>query len=118
MVMIDIKEYKPGRFAYLMSKPFAREMWEYAADDGRVRTMLAAAAAGRPAIEPLLAEIESRFEEHLGSAEYPKEEIGVFINNMIKQIMEKSGYALIACGKCRNGRFIKSSGLFSPGPPE
>jgi len=116
--LLDIRTYNPGRFAHLMDKPFVRELWEYIADDGRVQKMLAAAAAGRPAIEPLLADIESRFEEHLGSAEYPEEEIATLVNNMIRQILEKSGYEFIACGMCRNGRFIKSSGVFSLNAPQ
>ena len=116
--MIDIKDYKPGRFAYLMDRPFVRELWEFITDDGRVQSMLAAAAAGKPAIEPLLADIETRFEEHLGSAEYPAEEIAVLVNSMIRQVLEKSGYEFIACGMCRNGRYIKSSGLFAMNAPQ
>jgi hypothetical protein len=116
--LIDIKDYKPGRFAYLMDRPFVRELWAFIADDSRMQSMFAAAAAGRPAIEPLLADIESRFEEHLGSAEYPDGEIAVLVNNMIRQVMEKSGYEFIACGMCRSGRYIKSSGLFSRIAPQ
>jgi hypothetical protein len=110
--MFDIKNYKAGRFAYLMEKPFAKELWEYVASEKNVSAMLVAADSGKPAIEPLLADIESRFGPLLASAEYPDEEIEVFINNMIRQLCELSGYELVACGLVRNSKYIKSSGLF------
>jgi hypothetical protein len=110
--MFDIKNYKAGRFAYLMEKPFAKELWEYVASEKNVSAMLVAADSGKPAIEPLLADIESRFGPLLASAEYPDEEIEVFINNMIRQLCELSGYELVACGLVRSGKYIKSSGLF------
>jgi hypothetical protein len=110
--VLDIKAYKPGRFAYLMNLPFARELWGFLADDSRVQKMLFASNKGKPAIEPLLSEIENRFEEPLASKDYPGEEIAVFINNMIRQVLEMSGYELLACAKIPAGRYIKSSGLF------
>jgi hypothetical protein len=110
--MLDIKDYAPGRFAPLMERPFAHDLWGFCADDARVRRMCAAADAGRPAIEPVLVEIESAFGTLLSSPEFPPEEIAVFINNMIKHILETSGYDYIACAQCRTGRHIKSSGLF------
>jgi hypothetical protein len=74
--------------------------------------MLDASDRGRPAIEPLRAEMESLFGDLLASPEYPDEEIATFINNMIKHILEESGYEWIACGRCPGARSIKSSGVF------
>ena len=65
-----------------------------------------------PAIEPLLSDIESRFEESLASSEYPDEEIAVLVNNMIKQILEMRGFEHMACWLCRQGRYFKSSGVY------
>jgi hypothetical protein len=110
--VLDIKDYDPGRFTYLMDRPFARDLWEFLADDTRVQSMLGAANKGRPAIEPLLSDIESRFEECLSSPEFPDEEIAVFVNNMVKRILEMSGYELVACARIPAARYIKSSGLF------
>ncbi len=110
--MIDIKNYTPGRFAYLINKPFAQKMWRFLAADNRVELMLSATAAGKPAVEPFLDELESLFGEHLDSPDYPDEEIHVLANNMIKQIMELKGYEHLACGLCPQGRFIKISGLY------
>jgi hypothetical protein len=115
--MLDIQAYDPGRFAYLMELPFAHDLWEFLADDARVRRMLSAADAGNPAIEPLLADIESEFGNLLSSSDFPHEEIAVFINNVIKHILETSGYDFIACTRCRTGRYIKSSGLFRKRAP-
>lgn len=114
--MLDLKTYTPGRFAYLMDKPFVRELWEYVADDGRVQRMITASAEGRPAIVPLLEDIETRFEKHLASKEYPDEEIATLVNNMIRQVLEMSGFELVACGRCPSARYIKSSGLFMKRP--
>ncbi len=109
---MDIKNYKPGRFAYLMDKPFAQKMWQFLAAEERVDLMLSATTAGKPAIAPFLDELESRFGEHLDSSDYPDEEIHVLANNMIKQIMDIKGYEHLACGLCPQGRFIKMSGLY------
>jgi len=116
--MPDFNAWEPGRFAYLRDKPFIKDVWDYLSLESRMHSMRAAADAGKPAIEPLLSDIESRFGVHLASSEYPDEEIAVLVNNMIKQILEKSGYMLVACGMCRTGRYIKSSGLFSRDEPE
>lgn len=115
--MRDFKTYKPGRFAHLMKKHFVREMWDYITDDSRVQTMIAASSEGKPAIGPVLSDIETRFEEHLASKEYPDEEIAVLVNNMLRQVLEKSGFKLIACALCPGARYIKSSGLFAKRPP-
>lgn len=105
------KNYTPGRFAYLMENAFAGEMWAFLTDDSHLQQMLAAVAKGKLAIEPLLPEIEQRFAEPLASPFYPPEEVAVFVNNMIKQIMEQCGYEHSACGICR-GRFFKMSGVY------
>jgi hypothetical protein len=107
-----MKDYSPGRFGPLMQLPLARDLWDFLADDGRVRLMLDASDRGRPAIEPLRIETESRFGDVLSSPEYPREEIATFINNMVKHILEASGYEFVACFMSPSARYIKSSGLF------
>jgi len=114
--MTFINTYDAGRFAYLMEKPFAAEVWAFLESDKTLAKMVSATEEGKPAIAPILAEIESLFGGHLASPENPKEEIAVFINSIIKHIMEQSGYEFIACGFCRNSRYIKSSGLFRKKP--
>jgi hypothetical protein len=110
--MIDIKQYKPGRFAYLMAKPFVQELWNFLSDKRRVRLMVSASKKVKPAIWPFLEDLESRFGEFFSSSEYPKEEICVLTNNMIKQILEMKGFEHCACGLCRQGRYFKSSGVY------
>lgn len=112
MFTIDIKCYNPGRFTSLMEKPFVRELWDFLTDENNINLMISATQAAKPAIWPILAELETRFEEHLSSPEYPKEEICVLINNMIKQIFEMQGLEHMACGLCRQGRYFKSSGVY------
>lgn len=109
--MTDIKDYIPGRFGYLMEKPFARNLWNFLADETRIKLMISASESNKPAIEPFLADLESHFEDPLSSPDYPDEEISVFANNMIKQILERNGYEYVGCSRCR-GRYIKSSGLY------
>jgi hypothetical protein len=110
--MLDMRHYKPGRFAYLMEKPFVKELWHFLTDENRVELMFSASQAVKPAIGPFLADLESRFGGFLSSPEYPKEEICVLVNNMIKQILEIQGFEHIACGLCRQGRYFKSSGVY------
>jgi hypothetical protein len=109
--MIDIKNYNPGRFTYLMEQPFVHDLWHFLTDENRIRLMVSATEFNKLAIEPFLAELESQFEKQLSNPDYPKEEISVFANNMIKQVLERNGYEYVACGRCE-GRFIKSSGLY------
>lgn len=107
----DRKTYTPGRFAYLMENAFAGDLWAFLTNDSHLQQMLASVAKEKPAIEPLLPEIELRFAEPLASPLYPPEDVAVFINNMIRQIMEQCGYEHSACGICR-GRFFTMSGLY------
>lgn len=109
--MIPIKNYTPGRFAYLMDKPFTQALWNFLTDENRIQLMVSATEFKKPAIELFLAALESQFEEPLSSPDYPDEEIAVFANNMIKQILERAGYEHVGCGRCK-GRFFKVSGLF------
>ncbi len=111
-MLCDISHYKPGRFEYLMKEPFAEELWHFLSDEMHIALMLRATGEGLPAIEYILDELEERFEECLKSEEYPEEEVGVFANNMIKQIMEYHGYAYSACGFCPSSRFINMSGVY------
>ncbi len=103
--------YKPGRFAYLFEKQFGSKLWEFLSSPQQVQLMLEAVEQGRPAILPLLHIIEDEYEEHLSSSEYPQEEVAVFINNMVKQILESKGHEHIGCGLCR-GQYIKVSGMY------
>jgi hypothetical protein len=109
---MSINQYLPGRFAHYSDKPFFNELWQFLTDPKNVSKMVDSTMKGKPAIEALLPSIESRFEEYLTSTEYPKEEIGVLVNNMIKQFFEFNDYKHIGCGKCCHGRFIKNSGIF------
>ncbi len=109
---IDISEYVPGRFAYLMGESFALEAWDYLSEPSRVERMIHATRRGAPAIEPLLQELETEFAHVLKSESYPPQEITVFFNNMIKQLMEMHGFVHAACGLCPGGRYFRSSGMF------
>ena len=110
--MININNYKPGRFASLLEEPFAKDLWNFLASSERINLMVSAIKAGKPAIEPFLSELESAFDTYFSSTDYPDEEICVLANNMIKQILALKGYEHTACGICHNGKYFKSSGLF------
>ncbi len=110
---LDIKTYSPGRFAYLMESPFAKNLWAFLTEACNLRLMLSAVESGKPAISSLHKEIESRFGPDLASTEYRDDDAVVLVNNMIKQIMAKCGYHHIACGIFRDAKFIKSSGVYA-----
>ncbi len=110
---LDINTYSPGRFAYLMETPFAKNLWAFLTDARNLRLMLSAAESGKPAIFHLHREIESRFGHDLASTDYRDDDAVVLVNNMIKQIMIKCGYEHIACGILKDGKFIKSSGVYA-----
>jgi hypothetical protein len=110
---IDISNYKPGRFAYLMDEPFAAELWEFISDEKQTDKMFSATEQGLPAIEFLHEELETKFEVYLKSKDFPEEDVGIFANNMIKQIMQYHGYNYIACGLCPAGKYIKMSGVYT-----
>jgi len=112
MKKIAFCSYSPGRFAYLMDEPFAKQVWEYLSDDKQVYRMIAATEKNIPAIQPLLPEIETRFGEYLSSPEFPGDDVMVMVNNMIKQLLEMRGYEHFACGICRDCTHFKSSGLY------
>jgi hypothetical protein len=109
---IPISRYTPGRFAYLMNQPFVPEIWALLASKENISLMINATQDGKPAIFPLLREIESRFEGPLSSPDFPPEDVGVLVNNMILQIMKLHGYEHLACGICREAKWIKSSGVY------
>ena len=109
---MDIGNYRPGRFEYLMKEPFVRELWAYLTGSGSIHAMIAATKRGEPAIMPLISEIERQFAEELTSSAYPEDDVVVLVNNMIKQIMEQNGYEHAACGICRATNIIKSSGIY------
>ena len=115
---LDISQYKPGRFEYLMKEPFASELWEFLADEVQIEKMLRATKEELPAIEYFLEELEERFEEHLKSGQHPEEEVATLANNMIRQIMEHHGYTYSACGFCFSANYIKMSGVYSFAPVE
>lgn len=109
---MDIGNYRPGRFEYLMKEPFASELWVYLTSLESVRAMITATRGGEPAIMPLAGEIEKRFGDELTSSKYPDDDAVVLVNNMIKQIMERHGYEHAACGICHGTNIIKSSGIY------
>lgn len=110
--MIDINKYSPGRFTYLMKENFTQDLWDYLSSDTRISQMITAIKNNKPAIEPFLLDLESKFETCLSSKAYPDEEICILANNMIKQILELKGYEHIACGICPQAHFIKTSGMY------
>jgi hypothetical protein len=110
--MMDISFYKPGRFAYLAKEPFFSKLWDFVSSDASVRSMVEATKENKPAIYPLLVEIETQFEEPITSKAYREDDVQVLVNNMIKQILEMRGYMHIACGLCPQGRYIKQSGVY------
>jgi len=95
-----------------MEQPFAAELWHFLTARKQISGMASATAHGKPAIVPLIDEIESKFGTHFESPEFPHEEVMVFINNMIKQIMELSGYKYVGCGIIRGSRYFKNSGVY------
>jgi hypothetical protein len=109
---VDISNYTPGRFAYLMDEPFSLELWKFLSDEQQTSKMLEATAQNLPAIEFLLNELEEKFEPYLTSDDYPEEDVGILANNMIKQIMQYHGYEYTACALCPDGKSIKMSGLY------
>ncbi len=112
---MNIEQYRPGRFAYLMNDSFVGELWAYLTRPESIRAMIAATRKRKPAIMPLAEEIEERFEEELTSSAYPDDDVVVLVNNMIKQILNMHGYEHAACGICHGTSIIRSSGIFKPG---
>jgi len=110
---LDISNYTPGRFAYLMYEPFTLELWKFLSDEKQTAKMFEATAQCLPAIEFLLKELEEKFEPYLKSVDYPEEDVGILANNMIKQIMQYHGYAYTACALCPDGNYIKMSGFYT-----
>ncbi|NLE01490.1 MAG: hypothetical protein GX640_16610 [Fibrobacter sp.] len=97
-----------------MDNPFASEIWDFLATEENIALMISSTEEKKAAITKLVEKIEEKFEGPLSSKEYPQDEIGVFINNMIKQIMEHLGYSHIGCGLCP-GKYIRASGLYERG---
>ena len=95
-----------------MSEAFALDLWDFLGDDPHVRMMIEATDNGKPAIAPLLSEIEARFGEFLSSSKHRDDDAIVLVNNMVKQIMEHAGYEHIACGLFPGARHIRSSGVY------
>jgi hypothetical protein len=111
--ILQFSNYKPGRLEYLLVEPFTKELWNHLTNNDRIHLMIKATSENKPAISYLLAEIEDRFDFHLGSKKYPEEDVGILVNNIIKHIMEQMGYEHVACGLFPTARFINSSGLYS-----
>lgn len=109
---LPFSAYKGGRFEHLLTEPFTKEIWEFLTDHENIRQMISAIDEGKPAIWPLLDEIESRFGNFIASESFPDDDVEIMINNMIKQIMEYAGYEHVACGMLRHGRYIKLSGVY------
>jgi hypothetical protein len=110
---IPFSHYQPGKFGYLTKESFAIDIWKTLTLPENLVLMIRATQENKPAIHYLLETIETDFGEYLGSKNYPADDVGVFINNMIKQLMKLMGYEHIACGICPTARYIKSSGLYT-----
>ena len=103
--------YKSERFDRFFRLEFGRELWRFLTSPQNTEIMLKAANEGRAPLTDHLKYIEKRYANHILSTDYPKGEVVVFINNMIKQIMLHFGYEHSACTLC-NGHYIKSTGLY------
>lgn len=113
IMLLNIKSYQPGRFAYLMNEDFVSELWEFLSHKIQINKMIQATKEGLPAIKHFLDELESEFKDYLESEKYPAEEIAIFANNMIKHIMENYGYVHSACGICPSAKYVKTSGIYT-----
>jgi hypothetical protein len=111
--ILQFSSYKPDKLEYLLVEPFAKELWEYLTNKSTINLMIKATSENKPAISYLLADIEERFDFHLGSKKYPEEDVGILVNNIIKHVMEQMGYEHVACGLFPTARYINSSGLYS-----
>jgi hypothetical protein len=105
--------YKGGPFEYLLKEPFAQELWEYLSNKSNIALMVEAANNGKPPLWPLLEYVEANFGEFITSELFPGDDVEIMVNNMIKQIMEYSGYEHAACGMLRHARYIKLSGVYN-----
>jgi hypothetical protein len=109
---LDKNLYEPGRFQYLWEKDFSSDIWKFLTSESSIQSMINATSQGKAAITDLLYDIEIKFGEQLNSSDYSGDDVAVFINNMIKQIMLHRGYEHIGCGLCSQAKFFNSSGLY------
>ena len=109
---LTISDYKAGRFTYIMKDDWAIELWDFLSNPEQIISMITATNENKPAIFPLLSRIEKQFRPYLQSSKYNEDDAVVFVNNMIKQIMEYQGYEHSACGLCPQADIIKVSGLY------
>jgi hypothetical protein len=114
-MQIQLFTYEPGRFTEIFAQTFSKALWQYLSSPQTADLLIKASREGRPAIADILVFVETQWETELGSPDYPPEDVGVMVNNMIKQIMAQRGYSHAACGLCR-GRFIKVSGVYQKNP--
>jgi hypothetical protein len=96
-----------------MDEPFTEELWGFLSNQKQTDKIFKATEQNLPAIEFILNELEENFEDCLKSEDYPEEDVGIFANNIIKQIMQYHGYTYMACGLCPAGRYIKMSGVYT-----
>jgi hypothetical protein len=104
--------YNPGHFSYLWDYPFSKDIWAFLTHEPHIAAMHLTSRSGLAAITPLLAQIELNWQEVLENPTFPPEEVATFINNMVKQIMEQTGFEFVACGMCKEGKYIKKSGVY------
>jgi hypothetical protein len=104
--------YSSGRFSAILERPFAHHIWQFLTAEHSIAALESSTLSGRAAILPLLSEIETQWAAELASPDFPPEDVGVMVNNMIKQIMEQLGYRHIGCGQCHGARYIRQSGLY------
>jgi len=111
--VLQFSSYVGGHFEYLLTEPFAKEIWNYFTKSENMRLMLDAVNNKKPALWYHLEYIEANYGRYIESNDFPDDDVQVMINNMIKQIMEKLGYEHIACGMLRHAKYIKLSGVYT-----
>jgi len=115
---LPFSAYNGGRFEYLLKEPSAAQLWTFLSDRSNISQMIDAVKQGKPAISPLLAEVEEQFGSFIASERFPDDDVEVMVNNMILQIMEHMGYEHVACGMLRQAMHIKLSGVYRKRTPD
>ncbi len=105
--------YQAGRFADIAADPLAARIWAYVSTPRVVCEMLTAAEQGRSPMEPIGHELQQLFGGSIQASGHDTDLVHTMVNNMVKQLMERHGYVLVACTLLRNCPFCSSAGLFA-----
>ena len=84
--------YRPGPFGNISSTDIGLRLWDFLNQDSTIRLMEDASDRGRPAVEPLSALLLEQF----GQVEIAEDRIKQMIGHMIRQVLERSDYDLVA----------------------